>query len=41
MEKFRIRNMELHEKRREESERNYWETGEIDSFMVSITTSGV
>jgi|UniRef100_A0A6C0CYV8 hypothetical protein len=33
MEKFRIRNMELHEKRREESERNYWETGEIDSFM--------
>ena len=33
MEKFRIRSMELHEKRREESERNYWETGEIDSFM--------
>lgn len=33
MEKFRIRNMELHEKRREESERHYCETGEIDSFM--------
>ena len=33
MEKFRIRSMELHEKRREESERHYWETGEIDSFM--------
>ena len=33
MEKFRIRSMELHEKRREESERHYWETGEIDSFI--------
>lgn len=33
MEKFAQRTMELHEKRREESERNYWETGEIDDFM--------
>jgi hypothetical protein len=31
--KFAARSMELHEKRREESERHYWETGEIDSFM--------
>jgi hypothetical protein len=33
MEKFAQRTIELHEKRREESERNYWETGEIDDFM--------
>jgi len=33
MDKFAARSMELYEKRREESERNYYETGEIDSFM--------
>lgn len=33
MNKFAARTMKIHEKRREESERNYWETGEIDSFM--------
>ena len=32
MDKFAVRTMELYEKRREESERNYWEYGEIDSF---------
>lgn len=33
MDKFAQRNMEIYERRREESERNYLETGEIDSFM--------
>jgi hypothetical protein len=33
MEKFAQRTMELHERRRTESERYYMETGEIDDFM--------
>jgi hypothetical protein len=33
MEKFAQRTLELHERRREESERNYMETGDIDDFM--------
>jgi hypothetical protein len=33
MEKFAERTMELHERRRAESERYYMETGEIDDFM--------